>query len=55
MRWRRAAGVLYGRTGTSDVVDASAALCARERDHHVDTSDPQDSAVLDPELPVVIV
>jgi len=51
----RAAGVLCGRTGTSDVVDASVALCARERDYHVVTSDPQDFAVLDPQLPVVVV
>ena len=42
-------------TGTLDVVDASVALCARERDHHVVTSDPQDFAVHDPQLPVVVV
>ncbi|MGH3928314.1 MAG: type II toxin-antitoxin system VapC family toxin, partial [Pseudonocardiaceae bacterium] len=51
----RATGVLCGRMGTSDVVDASVALCARERNHHVVTSDPQDFAVLDPQLPVIVV
>ncbi len=51
----RAAGVLCGRVGTSDVVDASVALCARERDHHVVTSDPQAFAALDPRLPVIVV
>ncbi|MGH3930132.1 MAG: hypothetical protein ACRDTF_09165 [Pseudonocardiaceae bacterium] len=51
----RAAGVLCGRVGTSDVVDASVALCARERTHHIVTSDPQDFALLDPHLPVIVV
>jgi len=51
----RAAGVLCGRTGTSDVVDASVVLCARERDHHVVTSDPKDFVVLDAQLPVIVV
>lgn len=51
----RASGVLCGRTGTSDVVDASVVLCARERDHHVVTSDPKDFVVLDAQLPVIVV
>lgn len=51
----RAAGVLCGRTGTSDVVDASVVLCARERNHHVATSDPCDFEVLDAKLSVIIV
>lgn len=51
----RAAGVLCGRVGTADVVDASVALCAQERGHHVVTSDPQDFAQLDPRLPVIVV
>lgn len=51
----RAAGVLCGRTGTSDVVDASVALCARERDHHVVTSDPEDFGILDAHLSVIAV
>jgi predicted nucleic acid-binding protein len=51
----RAAGILCGRTGTSDVVDASVVLCARERNHHVVTSDPRDFEVLDAKLSVIIV
>jgi len=51
----RAAGVLCGRTDTSDVVDASVALCARERSHRVVTSDPGDFTVLDPRLTVIVV
>jgi predicted nucleic acid-binding protein len=51
----RAAGILCGRAGTLDVVDASVALCARERHHHVVTSDPQDFAILDPQLPVIVI
>ena len=51
----RAAGVLCGRTGTSDVVDASVALCARERGHRVVTSDPGDLRTLDPRLPLIVV
>ncbi|MGH3426993.1 MAG: hypothetical protein ACRDRI_05100 [Pseudonocardiaceae bacterium] len=50
-----AAGVLCGRTGTSDVVDATVVLCARERHHHVVTSDPKDFSVLDAELSVIVV
>lgn len=50
-----AAGVLCGRTMTSDVIDASVALCARERGHAVVTSDPDDLAVLDPQLQLIIV
>ncbi len=51
----RAAGILCGRTGTSDVVDASVVLCARERNHHVVTSGPRDFEVLDAKLSVIIV
>jgi hypothetical protein len=51
----RATGVLCGRVGTSDVVDTSVTLCTRERDHHIITSDPQDFAVLDLQLPVIAV
>jgi predicted nucleic acid-binding protein len=46
----RAAGVLCGKAGTSDVVDASVVLCARERGHSVVTSDIDDLARLDPTL-----
>lgn len=51
----RAAGVLCGRTGTSDVVDASVVLCARERGHRVVTSDPGDITALDAGLPQIVV
>lgn len=51
----RVAGVLCGRRGTSDVVDATVALCAREHDHHVVTSDPEDFAILDAQLSVIVV
>ena len=49
----RATGVLCGRTGTSDVVDASIVICARARDHAVVTGDPDDLAALDPRLRLV--
>ncbi|PWJ54602.1 hypothetical protein SAMN06264364_10645 [Quadrisphaera granulorum] len=38
----RAAGVLCGRAGTSDVVDASVALAAARRGCAVVTTDPED-------------
>lgn len=43
----RAAGQLCGVRGTSDVIDASVALCARARGDGVLTSDPDDIARLD--------
>lgn len=46
----RAVGVICGRSGTSDVVDATVVLCARQRAHSVITSDPDDLSVLDPTL-----
>lgn len=49
----RAAGVLCGRTGTSDVIDASVVICARARGHAVVTGDPGDLAALDPALRLV--
>ncbi len=47
-----AAGVLCGRTGTSDVVDASVALIARRERGVVVTSDVDDLRRLDPTLAV---
>ena len=38
----RGAGILCGRSGTSDVVDASVAWCARQNGGRVMTSDPDD-------------
>lgn len=46
----RAAGVLCGRAGTDDIVDASVVVCARLRRHSVITSDPRDLARLDSDL-----
>ena len=43
-----AAGVLCGKTGTSDVIDASVALVARQERAVVITSDPEDLRRLDP-------
>lgn len=46
----RAVGVLCGRTGTTDVVDASVVLCARLTNSTVVTSDPEDIRRLDPHV-----
>lgn len=49
----RAAGQLLGVRGTTDVVDAQVALCARRHGLGVATSDPDDLARLDPTLRLV--
>ena len=55
-RLAMAAGVLCGRAGTSDVVDASVVLCARrQRNAVVLTSDADDLVRLDPGVRVVTV
>ena len=52
----RAAGLLCGRTGVADVVDASVVLCARAQGNSVVvTSDPADLAALDRHLKVATV
>jgi predicted nucleic acid-binding protein len=51
----RAAGQLCGRTGTTDVIDASVALCARRHGGTVVTSDPDDLRRLDPTLRLIVV
>lgn len=48
----REAGQLCGATGTRDIVDASVVLCARDRDHIVLTSDPDDIRRLDASLAI---
>jgi hypothetical protein len=49
----QASGELCGRTGTSDVIDASVVVCAREQPGStVLTSDPSDLRHLDPTLDV---
>jgi hypothetical protein len=49
----RAAGVLCGTAGTTDVIDASVVLTARRHDATVISSDRADLEVLDPTIPVV--
>jgi len=49
----RAAGVLCGAAGTSDVIDASVVLSALRRHATVVSSDRADLALLDPALPIV--
>ena len=46
----RAVGLLSGRSGHADVVDVSVALCARQRNLHVVTSDPDDLRAVDDAL-----
>jgi predicted nucleic acid-binding protein len=46
----RAVGLLCGRSGHADVVDVSIALCARQRNLHVVTSDPADLRAVDDAL-----
>jgi PIN domain len=49
----RAAGVLCGAAGTTDVIDASVVLAARRHDGTVISADRSDLEVLDPTIPVV--
>lgn len=49
----QAAGVLCGRSGSSDVIDASVALLARRHAAMVVTSDAGDLKRIDPRLPLV--
>jgi hypothetical protein len=46
----RAAGQLCGVAGSSDVIDASVVLCARQRGHSVLTADADDLTRLDSSL-----
>jgi hypothetical protein len=48
-----AVGALLGRTGTSDVVDATVVITARQRGQWVVTSDADDLRRLDPDLPII--
>jgi PIN domain len=48
-------GMLLGRRGCSDVVDASVVVCARIHQQGVITSDPDDLRRLDPDLPLEVV
>jgi len=49
----RVVGVMCGASGSADIVDVHVALCARERQHAVVTSDPDDMARVDPRLPLI--
>jgi hypothetical protein len=49
----RSCGELCGARGTSDVIDASIVLLARERHDIIITSDVNDLRRLDPESPIV--
>jgi predicted nucleic acid-binding protein len=46
-------GAECASTGSTDVVDVSVALCARDRGHAVVTSDPHDIAAIDPSLTLI--
>ncbi len=48
-------GLLLGRRGGSDVVDASVVLCARIHGQGVVTSDPDDLRRLDPDLQLEVI
>lgn len=49
----RAVGLVCARTGHDDIIDVHVAMCARERNHAVVTSDPGDLSRIDPELPLI--
>ena len=49
----RAIGLVCARTGHDDVIDVHVAVCARERNHAVVTSDPGDLSRIDPDLPLI--
>lgn len=51
----RFAGVLCGLSGTSDVVDASVVISAKEHRCSVITSDPSDLGALDPSVQLHLV
>ncbi|MGC2658916.1 MAG: hypothetical protein WA324_13240 [Bryobacteraceae bacterium] len=50
-----AVGILLARTGTADIVDAHAAVCAQRASQAVLTSDPDDLRRIAPELQLVSV
>ena len=49
----RACGELCGAASTSDVIDASVVIIARERQHLIVTSDPGDLLRLDPAAQII--
>ena len=50
----QATGSLCGKSGTSDIVDASVALLARRSSAAIVTSDPADLRRIDPSLDLVV-
>ena len=52
-QYSRSCGELCGATGTSDVIDASVVILARECRDLIVTSDPDDLRRLDPKSPIV--
>ena len=46
-------GRLLAASGTSDITDAHVVICARRRDEHVVTSDPDDLRLLDPNVRLI--
>ena len=51
----RACGELCGATNSSDIIDASVVILARERGDRILTSDPQDLRRLDPTCPIIAI
>ena len=49
----RAVGLLCGRSGHADVVDVHVVLHAKDNDHAVVTSDPDDLLAIDPGLRLI--
>jgi predicted nucleic acid-binding protein len=49
----RTVGQMCADSGHDDIVDVHVALCAREREHAVVTSDPDDLGRIDPALPLI--
>ena len=49
----RTVGAICAKTGHVDIVDVHVAICARERQHAVVTSDLDDLRRVDPTLPVI--
>jgi predicted nucleic acid-binding protein len=49
----RSCGELCGVTSTSDIIDASVVILARERGDSIITSDPHDLRSLDPAAPII--
>lgn len=50
----RSVGLMCAASGHSDVIDVHVVLCARQRQHAIVTSDPQDIARIDPAVPRIV-